>query len=99
MNYSGTVKLVVGERVLHSYSYFSREDRKKIINRWIDLYKETFERYEVAITPNVFSIIKGQYTSTGRLNRLQRLQEQSVEKRNVKRRTTRKTVTPAAVNK
>lgn len=53
MNYRGVVKLIKHGHEVHSFSYFSREERRIIIERWRHLYKDEFWRFHLHILPVV----------------------------------------------
>lgn len=53
MNYRGEVKLIRAGKSVHSFSYFSREERKIIIDRWRRLHGQDFDNMELHIAPVV----------------------------------------------
>lgn len=72
MNYSGEIKLYNGKILLHSFKYFSREERKLIIERWKQAYPHILHAFDIHICPNVFQ---------GRpRTRLDKMQEESKER-------------------
>lgn len=75
MNYSGEIKLYNGKILLHSFKYFSREERKLIIERWKQAYPHILHAFDIHICPNV---ILGRPRE--KVTRLETLQEKSKER-------------------
>lgn len=43
------------DKIVHSFAYYSREDRNKIIERWREIYREDFERFKLIIAPKTIA--------------------------------------------
>lgn len=82
MNYNGTINLIAadGKEILHSFAYTSREERKKIVDRWKRTYEDYYHLCCLAIIPNVYvPSVKVSPEAKKRLaeEKLARLQERS----------------------
>lgn len=81
INYRGTVKLMNGESIVHSFEYTSREERKSIVDRWKRICKSSFCFYNVQVSPLILGDKKKRKETT-KTERLMKLQEESKERNN-----------------
>ncbi len=76
MNYSGEIRLYNGKHELHSFHYWSREERSTIIERWKLAYPNTIHAFDIHILPTVVD----RSEIVGKQTRLDKLQVASKER-------------------